>query len=264
MDIDNDGDIDCISSSVAPQIASWYRNDGLGNFSDAIAIAGSGQAVNALYSVDIDGDGDIDVITGAIGDDQLAWYENLNGEGTFGGKNIISNDVIDIWSTSAADLDNDGDIDIITGSANALVDVSWFENLDGEGTFGTKQIITIDVEGVVDVTFGDVDNDGDQDVFSVSQADDKTAWYRNNTILNTDVFLTTSIKIYPNPAKTKLNIVLDNGEIDIVRIYDIKGVEVLTKNTDTHQIDIANLSNGIYFLKVYSNQKSNTLKFIKE
>jgi hypothetical protein len=68
----------------------------LGNFSDPIAIAGSGQAVNSLYSADIDGDGDIDVITPSGGDNQLAWYENLDGEGTFGGKNIISNETIDV------------------------------------------------------------------------------------------------------------------------------------------------------------------------
>ena len=263
VDIDNDGDIDCVSSSVAPQIASWYRNDGLGNFSSPIAIAGAGQAVNALYSADIDGDGDIDVITGSIGDNQLAWYENLEGQGAFGGKNIISNDVIDIWSTFTADLDNDGDIDIITGSANTLVDVSWFENLDGEGTFDTKQIITTDVEGGVAVAAGDLDNDGDIDIVSVSQSDSKLAWYRNNTILNNDVFLSTALKIYPNPANTVLNIELDTDEIDDVVIYNLQGVEVLKENKNLKQINIGNLLKGIYFIKVSTNQKSTTLKFIK-
>lgn len=66
--------------------------------------------------------------------DRITWYENTDAEGTFA-------DGIDIWTTAdgptyviAADLDSDGDVDILGTSYSGDV-VTWFENLDGKGDF---------------------------------------------------------------------------------------------------------------------------------
>lgn len=52
----------------------------------------------------------------------------------------------------------------------------------------------------------DIDNDGDMDVISSSQNDDKIAWYENFTILEVGENEIDTFKIYPNPTKDVLNI----------------------------------------------------------
>ena len=74
----------------------------------------------------------------------------------------------------AADLDNDGDADVL--SASFYDDkIAWYQN-DGAGNFGGQQIITTDVNGAYSVYATDLDKDGDADVLSASSTDDKIAW----------------------------------------------------------------------------------------
>ena len=68
------------------------------------------------------------------------------------------------------------------------------------------------------------------------------------------------IALYPNPAKTMLNI---ENAIGNVQIFDITGrmlINVENKETNLLQINVSNLSKGMYFVKV----GNYTTKFVKE
>jgi len=78
------------------------------------------------------------------------------------------------------------------------------------------------------------------------------------------------IRLYPNPATNKLMIDFGKvafGEIQIA-LYDIMGKQVtweVTSKSQKMEIDISNLIEGIYFVKIYSkNSLVNVLKFTKE
>ncbi|MCA9170812.1 MAG: VCBS repeat-containing protein, partial [Planctomycetales bacterium] len=73
--------------------------------------------------VDIDNDGDLDGY-GAVAIKDNAWFENVDGEGTFVSHSLDSRRA----PTIAADLDGDGDVDLVT------TEPAWFEN-DGQGQF---------------------------------------------------------------------------------------------------------------------------------
>ena len=78
----------------------------------------------------------------------------------------------------AADLDGDGDYDIL--SASSWHDrIAWYEN-NGSGIFGSTQTITTGADGANSVYAADLDGDGDYDVLSASEYDDRIAWYENN------------------------------------------------------------------------------------
>ena len=72
----------------------------------------------------------------------------------------------------AADVDGDGDMDVLSASAGGNK-IAWYEN-GGSGNFTTHTISTV-ADGPYSVFAADVDGDGDMDVLSASRNDDKIA-----------------------------------------------------------------------------------------
>ena len=176
-DFDGDGDMDIVSSATVFGKVAWYENtDGAGTFGALQTILDITSA--AVHAADLDGDNDIDVVSGNV--DEIAWYENrLNQvEGDFGSKQVISTAVDRVWTVITADLDGDGDMDILSASLDDDK-IAWFENTNGTGTFGSQQIITTIADGARSVSAADFDGDGDLDVVSASFLDDKISWYEN-------------------------------------------------------------------------------------
>ncbi len=179
-DIDGDGDIDVISASHDDSKIAWYENtDGQGAFSPHKVINSDASGISSVFVADIDGDSDMDIISASAGGgNRVAWYENLDGQGSYSKQKTFS--TYADWATSvhASDLDGDGDMDVLFSSFENDK-IAWFENLDGQGTFGLEQIITTDVSFAIDVYVSDLDGDGDMDVLSASENDNKIAWYEN-------------------------------------------------------------------------------------
>jgi FG-GAP-like repeat/Secretion system C-terminal sorting domain len=179
-DIDGDGDIDVLSAGSYSDHnnVAWYENtNGLGAYNEEHMIA-STHSPQSLYSTDIDGDGDEDLLVAQAGDDKIAWYENLDGIGSFGSQQVISTSADAAHVVFAADIDGDSDIDVL--SASCMDDkIAWYENIDGLGMFGPQQIITTDAEWPRSIFSADLDGDGDFDLLSASEDDDKLAWYEN-------------------------------------------------------------------------------------
>jgi len=72
-------------------------------------------------------------------------------------------------SVFSADLDGDGDMDVISASENDDK-ISWYAN-DGAGSFGAQQVISTSADGARSVYACDLDGDGDMDVLSASLND---------------------------------------------------------------------------------------------
>ena len=180
VDIDNDGDLDLFSTADSSNLF-WQENlDGLGTFG-TMNIIMEGPFVNeTLFSVDMDGDGDLDLIAGYYGaEDTIAWFENMNGQGSFSAAKIISTNLIVPDCVYAADFDNDGDQDALAVSYGTN-EVIWYENIDGQGTFGNEHIITSSAFGATNVFAKDLDNDGDIDVVCAASRGGEVIYYLNN------------------------------------------------------------------------------------
>jgi hypothetical protein len=184
-DLDGDGDQDVLSASSEDDKIAWYENtDGLGSFGPQQVITTATDATFGVFAADLDGDGDQDVLSASINDDKVAWYENTDGLGTFGLQQVISTAAEGPVRVFAADLDGDGDQDVLSASINDDK-IAWYENTDGLGTFGPQQVITTDADVAFMVVTADVDGDGDQDALSASELDNKIAWYENTDGLGT-------------------------------------------------------------------------------
>ena len=78
-----------------------------------------------------------------------------------------------------------------------------------------------------------------------------------------DVNYKNNISIYPNPAKTELNLSISQNEINELSISNLLG-QVLMTLKNKNSIDVSNLASGIYILTITQGQNKNTQKFIKE
>ncbi len=178
-DLDGDGDVDVLSASTIDDKIAWYENaDGKGTFGPQRLISAIADMASSVYAADVDGDGDMDVLSASIQDDKIAWYENTNGKGAFSPQKVITREADAPWSVFAADLDGDGDLDVLSASAGDDK-IACYENIDSEGTFGPQQVITTKADGARSVYASDLDGDGDMDVLSASWKGDEIAWYRN-------------------------------------------------------------------------------------
>ncbi|MFT5336568.1 MAG: hypothetical protein ACI9YL_000564 [Luteibaculaceae bacterium] len=73
-----------------------------------------------------------------------------------------------------------------------------------------------------------------------------------------------NFSVYPNPTKGQLNLMLD-GEIRSVRIFSEQGQELKQLSNGEKHIDVAYLSNGLYFILVkMENGNLVSGKFVKE
>ena len=187
-DLDGDGDPDVLSATHAVRggpgsTIGWHDNLGGGAFSVRQIIGGGGN----LHAADLDGDGDADVILAASAssneyDYEIGWIENL--DDGFTARGIIATTARPGY-VHAADLDGDGDADVLTaalelvGNGDAEDTIAWYENLGGE--FAAQRVIASTdydgYEGGYSVHAADLDGDGDADVLSTMSGE--VAWHEN-------------------------------------------------------------------------------------
>lgn len=75
----------------------------------------------------------------------MVWYQNTDGEGTFSVGLNISTIAVGAIMVTAADLDSDGDVDVVSASFNDSR-VTWYNNTNGEGLFSTGVDVTSDAD----------------------------------------------------------------------------------------------------------------------
>ncbi len=170
-DIDNDQDEDIIGADASRIF--WFENiDNQGNFGPMQIIATSFLEPTSILFLDMDGDGDKDILGSSLGDPishqppTIAWFENSDGQGNFTTKHIIDDSThVEFYKGICfADLDNDGDPDVIvTGSPYAYGKLGWYKNLDGQGNFSAFQLIS-NVVGASSVFSIDMNLDGYNDI----------------------------------------------------------------------------------------------------
>lgn len=176
-DLDGDEDSDLLYASNGDGKIGWYENtDGAGRFSNENVISNNVPGAQAVYAADLDGDGDKDAISASSsfgGDNRIAWYRNT--AGGFASQNVISQNLKGAQSVFAADLDGDGDQDVLSASKDDGK-IAWYENTSGYGTFSDQKVISEYATNARSVYATDLDGDGDRDVLAAS---DKLVWYKN-------------------------------------------------------------------------------------
>ncbi|MEE8488315.1 MAG: FG-GAP-like repeat-containing protein, partial [Gemmatimonadota bacterium] len=76
--------------------------------------SGGTNGVTSVFAIDLNGDGDVDVLSASTNDDTIAWHENDGNDPPSFTRHIISTNADGASSVFAADLDGDGDVDVVS------------------------------------------------------------------------------------------------------------------------------------------------------
>ncbi|WP_317898877.1 FG-GAP-like repeat-containing protein [Aurantibacillus circumpalustris] len=167
-DYDGDGLLDLYVTNSAGQKKNYlYHNTGNGTF---LKINSGDLVIDANYSrnvnwTDIDNDGDLDVfVTNENGQNENLYLNNGSGNFTKITSGTLLNDGGNTNSSSWADVDNDGDLDVFLANDQGFN--SLFIN---EGNLVFTKILSDTVSTTPSRSFSsawsDIDNDGDVDLF---------------------------------------------------------------------------------------------------
>jgi hypothetical protein len=132
-----------------------------------------------LYACDIDNDGDTDLLGALIEDNDIIWWRNDGGSPLTWTKLYVDWNFSGARSVYAADIDSDGDLDVI-GAAYNIGQIAWWENTGPDPADWNKQVITYTYTLPHEVFAYDVDNDGHTDILGASSELDQVSWWRND------------------------------------------------------------------------------------
>ncbi|MCG8456104.1 MAG: VCBS repeat-containing protein, partial [Holophagales bacterium] len=174
-DFDGDGDLDLFTAqsgnvTYGSRANRLWRNDGFGTFADSGQLLGGGYTFVAIGG-DVDGDGDSDVVT--AGDEVTLWRND--GFGTFAATTLPATDLVQ--EVALVDVDGDTDLDLVLGNigdvgAGAPNTVWWN---DGSGSF-VDSGQALGAEPTLSFAVGDLDGDGDLDLFTGNSTADGVWW----------------------------------------------------------------------------------------
>ena len=176
----------------------------------------------------MDGDGDLDVLGAALNADDIAWWENTLGDGTTWMEHTVDVAFDGARSVYAADVDGDGNLDVL-GAAENADDIAWWENRGGQFGLPTTSLaaspLTLPIEHAV---------------LQIDAA-------HNGRMGDTDVELVTFELLFEDNTLTPLTTVQANDAIENLRIYRDDGSgdfdDVLDTLVDT--ISTLSLTNGV-------------------
>ncbi len=136
---------------------------------------------SCVVPTDIDGDGDMDLAGSNMESDEIAWWQNTDGTGLQWRKIPVFTGFVSASALTAADMDGDGDMDLVGAAKDQYGDkhLALFTNLDGAGESWSYIQVSGSFPGAHAVCTGDIDGDGDPDMASVSIYQDKASWWEN-------------------------------------------------------------------------------------
>jgi len=188
-DIDGDGDLDISFTSGKTKMVFWARNPGDGSANWPVFTIGlfpEADWIDRCEAADLNGDGRVDIVAteeniGKSPDALACWWEQPAGGPT--GSIWIRHTITTRYTMNnldVADLDNDGDVDLVLAEHRGSKRIAIWEN-NGRGEF-TEHRVGEGHESHLGARLVDLDGDGDLDLVSIAyDAFTKVHLWRNDS-----------------------------------------------------------------------------------
>jgi len=170
VDLDKDGLMDVVVCDCRNNTVSWIRQYPLGTFTEKV-LASDLIAPAHVQAVDFDNDGDLDLMVAVLGllfpsNDKIGSVVILENDGKCNfTKHVIADKIARVSDVRAADLDNDGDMDLAVAQFGYDDgETRWIENL---GNWKFKSHILQNLSGPINVDIVDLNKNGHKDIISL-------------------------------------------------------------------------------------------------
>ena len=294
-DVDNDGDVDILLGTSSGQI-HWLKNTaGSGNPCNFSVFSVNAFSFTTYYAVaapqlfDLDADGNLDLLIGTK-NGSIAFYKNTGGGTPFAPSfSLVTNFLggVDVkGSSNLYGLDgyavpffysDGGNIKLLVGSVSgAIFYYNVPANINVPFSLISSALNYYNEGGQSAPCFEDINNDNKRDLILGNASGGLTYFSSTSTLVavpeHSAQHLSSQVKLFPNPSGATLNIYTDETALEIttITIYNTMGQQVLTTqfNSKGNTIDISELNQGVYFVKITVNTKqessSITKKIIKD
>lgn len=219
-DTDGDGDMDLYFGEWSGHI-NYYKNRGSEENADLVSASGSESSIDvknfaAPDFVDIDNDGDLDLFVGSF-EGKLLYYENIpkgnDPQFLLTDSTYLNIDVREAAVPRFIDIDGDEDLDLFLGSDNGKL--AYYKNNGSprvpEFSLVDESFIAVD-ESYVYPAFGDIDDDGDLDIFLGNSLGNMYYFENTGSATNPNFEMVTDEYFYLDVG--------DNGYVDFEDIDD--------------------------------------------
>jgi hypothetical protein len=246
-DMDNDGDIDLVSASFSTTtegfVTIFENTNGAGTEWTEYQVDFDAWGAHTIKLGDINGDGRLDIVVAVFHQDLVGWYLNAGLAGTpwvpwtF---RLVFGPVNGAIGLDLADMDNDGDLDIVAGSFTDG-EVMWLQNWENYGFPWEKIPIASGIGGAYELEVVDFDVDGDLDVVTAARTDNEVVWIERDL----DVWTTRIVATDFDGARSACSVDLDDdGDLDIVAAAEFSDQVAWRENTSLHRIAFFPLEDG--------------------
>ena len=173
-DIDGDGDIDICGGGLGGKAVGWWENPGTGKGQWMKHIVGSNNHWADRFALaDINEDGRLDIVMSEewrLQGSRVYWYEQPDDPKSPNWPRHVVAYQFTTNSMDVADMDHDGDIDIITGEHRGTEKLTVWENVN-KGSKWIEHVISTGKESHLGASVADLDGDGDMEIASIAWDD---------------------------------------------------------------------------------------------
>jgi hypothetical protein len=189
-DFNKDGKVDLLGTAARGNLVVWYENPG-----DPANKPWKKHVIDVIYrpnhahAVDMDGDGDLDVILAAGGLDiprvgmpcQIVWYENEGQpEKHLWKKHIICDSFPECFEAVAADLDGDGQMEVVASAWGDVGRIAVFKHRGDPRGPWDMQLLKDGWTNAETLFVADLDEDGRPDIVACAErGSNEVRWWRN-------------------------------------------------------------------------------------
>jgi hypothetical protein len=177
-DLDGDGDLEIVAANQGSDCVTVFFQDSPGNFAlPPFTLEPTPQQDLPVWvaAADLDGDGDLELVSANsafLSDSVTVFFQDA--PGSFGGAPLMLDptpgDDDRPSSVVAADLDGDGDLELVSANAESDSLSVFFQN--APGSFGASPLVLPANANPVSAVAADLDGDGDLEIISANARGD--------------------------------------------------------------------------------------------